>query len=120
MINFATLAGIIAGVRFSFTSEDELQRGIAEVFSRVGLFHVREHRLSPTDRVDFFLPDHGMGIEVKVDGSTADLVRQVTRYVQHDEIRTLAVIASRIRLANMPDRINGKPVQVITVTPGIG
>jgi hypothetical protein len=119
-MNFGELAGLISHVRFSFCSEDELQRGIDHVLERAGVRREREYRLSSADRVDFFLPDAGMGIEVKCGGSTADLVRQVSRYVQHDEIRSVAVIASRIRLANMPYRINAKPVQVITLTPGIG
>lgn len=119
-MTFGVLAGIISHVRFSFCSEDELQRGIDQVLERAGIAREREYRLSAVDRIDFLLPEHGMGIEVKCDGSTADLVRQVSRYVQHDQVRSLAVIASRIRLANMPSRINGKPVQVITLTPGIG
>lgn len=119
-MNFAILAGILSHVRFSFCTEDELQRGIDQVLDRAGVPRKREYRLSSVDRIDFFLPDAGMGIEVKCDGSTANLVRQVSRYAQHQEIRSLAIIASRIRLANMPARINGKPVQVITLTPGIG
>lgn len=119
MITSAYLTGLLSTVRFSFSSEDELQRGIAEVLGRNAIAHQREHRLSSVDRIDFFLPDDGIGIEVKCDGSTADLVRQVNRYVQHDDVRALLVVASRIRLANMPEQINGKPVRVVTITQGI-
>jgi len=115
----AEFAGMISRVRFAFATEDELQRGIDEVLERAGVAREREKRLSGADRIDFFLPADGMGIEVKIKGSTADLVRQVGRYVQHPEIRCLVVIASRIRLANLPDRMNGKPVRVISLLSGI-
>lgn len=116
MINFATLAGIISRVRFSFTSEAELQRGIAETLERANVHFEREYRLSGADRIDFFLADHGMGIEVKIDGSTSALTRQLLRYAESDEIKSLSVITSRMRHAvQMPASMNGKPLQVITV-----
>jgi len=110
------LAGLISRVRFRFSTEADLQAGIDEVLGRAGVSREREYRLTRSDRIDFYLPKQGMGIEVKVDGGTSDLTRQILRYAESSEIRSLVVITSRMRHAvQLPRYVNNKPLQVITV-----
>lgn len=117
----AHIDGVVAALkryRFAFTNEGELQSGIAEVLGRAGIAFEREHRLAAADRIDFMLPD-GLGIEVKIDGATNALIRQVHRYVQHEAIKALIVVAGRTRLAGLPTEMNGKPVVVVSLLQGI-
>lgn len=107
------LAETIRAHAFSFSNEEELQCGIAECLERARIAFAREVVLGPKDRVDFFT--HGIGIEVKVDGSISAVTRQLHRYAHHPDVRGLLLIASRIRLLNLPESINGKPVRALSV-----
>jgi len=109
----AAIAEQIRAHAYAFTDERELQDGLAIVLADVAGLH-REHSFSPQDRIDFLLPD-GVGIEVKIDGSLSDLARQVHRYAQREEITALIVVTNRLRLAELPETINGKPVVVVKV-----
>lgn len=108
------LRAAIAAHRFSFSTEDDLQRGIAEVLTGAGLLFEREFRLSVTDRIDFLLPDR-IGIEVKIDGSISLLTRQLHRYSRSEAIGQLVVVTSRNRLTNLPRAMNGKPIHTIAL-----
>lgn len=112
-------AAMLRGYRFAFTNEDELQTAIAQVLSDRGVSFEREHRLSGADRIDFLIAG-GLGIEVKIDGATNALLRQVNRYVQHDAIKALVVVVSRTRLAGLPTELGGKPIVAVSLLPGIG
>jgi len=113
------VAAILRGYRFAFTNEGELQQAIAKVLADTGVPFEREHRLSGADRIDFLLAG-GVGIEVKIDGATNALLRQVHRYVQHDAIKALVVVVSRTRLAGLPTELGGKPIVAVSLLQGIG
>lgn len=100
---------------FRFSNETELQEGIAIALGRAGIQHRREVVLTKRDRIDFLVDD--IGIEVKVDGSITLLTRQLYRYAKLPEVSSLVVVVTRMRLANLPPEINGKPVFVVRVIP---
>lgn len=54
-----------------------------------------EYPLSGRDRIDYFLPDSGVGIEVKVKGSPLEVGRQLERYAAHRDVRHLVLITTR-------------------------
>ncbi len=103
------LGGLLSRFRFRFTSERELQDGIALVLEQAHLRFRRETGLSQHDRPDFLL-DNGFAIEVKIKGSLAELLRQATRYLGHGEIRGLLVIGTPHWLTRVPPSLLGKPV----------
>ena len=103
------LADMLSRIRFRFTDEDSLQRGIAEALQRKGYLFRREESLSARDRPDFLL-DGGLAIEVKVGGSLSDLLRQVARYTEHKEVRGILVMGSPVWLPRVPATLGGKPV----------
>lgn len=110
---------VLRSVGFSFSSEDDLQRGIDQVLTDRGIPHQREVVLSPKDRIDFML-DGGVGIEVKIGGSAADLTRQVYRYCREEKIRAVIVVSSRLRLGKLPDEMAGKPVRFLPIARAFG
>jgi hypothetical protein len=104
----------IGAFGYSFSTEEELQAGLAKALDTSGISFRREVILSKRDRIDFML-DGGVGIEVKIDGSISALTRQLFRYADLPEINGLLVVVSANRLANLPTEINGKPVHRIRI-----
>ena len=70
----------------------------------------REVRLSVGERIDFLVYD--VGIEVKIDGSVAALMRQAARYLRCDEVRSLVVVTTLARHRALPADMFGKAVYV--------
>jgi len=106
------LAAVIQGYTYVFSSEVELQDGIEEVLKAAGIAYKREVILSKEDRIDFFVEEGGIGMEVKTKGSISALTRQVHRYVQFESIQGILIVTPLGRLTSLPGAINGKPVIV--------
>lgn len=99
-------------VRFNFTCERELQEGIAKQLTAAGVSFRREHALTERDRIDFLCGS--VGIEVKIKGSAADLIRQLHRYAERDEITAIILVTSRAQhRAATPRGLNGKPIYIL-------
>lgn len=112
-------ARLLRAHRFSFRCEHDLQDGIARLFLKRGVAYHREARLGPEDdRVDFLVGP--LGIEVKVDGSTASVIRQCFRYLEHDLVQALLLVTNLARYQQVPRRMHGKPVDVVLLTGGSG
>lgn len=110
----AALAAVLRGTRYDLTSEERLHEGLKARMQAAGLAFEHEVRLGPQDRIDFLLDD-GLGIEVKVDGSTSAVTRQIHRYTQHERISALLLVTARTRHAALPAEMNGKPVHVLVL-----
>ena len=82
-----------------------------------GVSFEREYRLDARNRLDFFCD--GVAIEVKIGGSRNNLIRQLHRYAQFDEVRELLVVTSRLCLASLPSELNGKPIVTLPMLGGI-
>ena len=106
-----TLVSTLQKYSFSYTNEDELQQGVFAVLETLKEPFEREYVLSKSDRVDFYFPKQKVGIEAKIDHSLSALTRQIHRYVQHEEIDGILVVSGKVRLMNLPESINKKPVR---------
>jgi len=102
------ICAVLRGVQFHFCDEKELQDGIAQRLTASGIEFLREETISPGDRIDFLVRD--CGIEVKVDGSLSQVLRQLWRYAQRPEISSLILVTSRAKHCPIPPAMNGKPV----------
>lgn len=102
------ILSLLASHRFMYANEDELQRGIAKILDNEGISYEREFRISPQDRLDFLLPG-GVDIETKIDGSAAELLRQVHRYTKSDMVTCVIVVTDKFR-HSLPNILNGKSV----------
>lgn len=110
----AAVLGVLRATRFRFTTEADLQAGLAAAFARAGLAFEREARLGPKDRIDFLLAG-GVGVEVKLDPNLAAVTRQLHRYAQHEAVGALVLVTSRLRLTNVPDMMHGKPLRAVAL-----
>lgn len=103
----------VAGHRFAFGSEFELQAGIEQVLRSRGAQFEAEADLGQHGRIDFLL-DGGIGIEVKVAGSPSAVARQVIGYTKSPSVREIVLITARARVdAYLPLQVGGKPIHVV-------
>jgi len=112
-VSTSEIYAIVASKRFNFTSEDELQRGIKSLLSTSAIPFVREFRLSPSDRLDFFCD--GVVIETKVRDSLSAVTRQLHRYTQFDKVTGIVLVTTKNTHRAVPSSINNKPISCIWV-----
>jgi hypothetical protein len=111
MITAEELVAQIERHRFDIVSEARLQFGLDVLLTNLAVGYEREVRLSPKDRIDF-LTRAGIGIECKIQGGVTPLLRQLMRYAEHERVRELVLVTSRLRLAAVPETMNGKRIHV--------
>jgi len=118
------LADALRSHRFSYSSEDELQRGIGEVLARDRFHFEREFRLTEKDRPDFMVwagenrARPSVAVEVKIGGTLPQVTRQLHRYAQHEKVDAMLLVTSRFRLSGLPERINDKALRVFNLGAG--
>jgi hypothetical protein len=119
VIDLHSLAALLEGYRFDASNEDAVQRGIATVLAEKGILFRREVPV-PGGRLDFLVDgsNGGIAVEAKIDGSTANLIRQLGRYAELEGVHSLLVVTTRHRLAQVPREIAGKPVRVALLLGG--
>lgn len=108
----------IASHTYRFGDEDQLQQGIAEVLVAHGINAQREHALDERRRLDIWMPDQRIALEVKVDGTLSQALRQVNRYAGHPDVACVILVTSqrwgegRVG-ANL--QLHGKPVEIFRI-----
>jgi NAD(P)-dependent dehydrogenase (short-subunit alcohol dehydrogenase family) len=113
----AALVALLEGHRFDESSEDALQRGVAQVLAAAGCSFTREVPLTRQDRIDFLVG--GVGVECKTDGSLSALTRQLHRYALATQVEALVLVTTRARLARVPPHLNGKRISVVATMGGL-
>ena len=96
--------------QFRFTDERELQDGIEAVLSEAGVSFKREAAVTG-GTIDFLVGS--IGIEVKVDGSAANLIRQVWGYAKDVKIGAILVVTTRAQHRGALTEARGKRVDVL-------
>jgi len=107
----------LGGFRYNLTNEESIQLGIAEALRAGHIAFERETRLSARDRLDFLVGD--VAIEVKLKGTANDLLRQLSRYTEHESVRELLVVTARSQLSDLPDELHGKPLECLVLLGSI-
>lgn len=113
-----TLSRLLGGFAYRYSREDQLHDRIAAVLEEAGWRFERERRLDAKNRLDFFV-DGRIAVEVKVDGTASEALRQVDRYCAQEDVQAV-LLASTQRWADMPLRDDvrqrgwhGKPVGIV-------
>lgn len=106
-MHLQALARTVGGYAYRYSNETRLHELMGQVLLEAGVEHVREHILDQKNRADFFLPPSGIVIEVKVDGSFSEAMRQVDRYLHLDAVKGV-LLASTQRWADdrLKDRLS--------------
>ena len=106
----SAVASLLENHRFRFSCEQDLQDGIETVLNGHGISFKREYVLTAADRPDFFL-EGGIVIEVKVDGTLMQALRQVSRYANHADVTGALLVGTPRWLPEVPASLNEKPVR---------
>lgn len=94
-------------------TERDLQDRVSAALTKAGIDHQREARLEDCGRPDFMVGR--LAIEVKIKGSRMDLIRQVQRYLSHDDVDGALVVTTKLA-HHLPDSLYDKPVRVLYLT----
>jgi hypothetical protein len=102
--------------RLRVAVEKEFQADVERVLEKSGFAFTREYDLGiGIGTIDFYSPEHRIGLELKVKGSLADVARQLQRYAGSPQIDALVLVTGRARLGAVPKTIGGKPLAVASV-----
>ena len=96
-------------------AEKLVHDGVSQVLTTHGIPFHREMVLSLRDRIEFYLPEHRLGIECKIEGSEAAVLRQCMRYMQSELIGGLALMTSRNKHRRIPETLNQKPLHLVFI-----
>lgn len=109
--------------RFHWHNEVTLQRAVHKALREGSWKVVREHRLSPSDRVDFYLTSEDglrLAVELKVQGDMEDVQRQVARYAASPTVDGVLLVSTSNRLATgLAETASDKPVRAVVVSGGL-
>lgn len=109
----ATLARILSGYAYRFSSEVHLHDAIDATLTANGWAFEREVSGDASNRFDFWCA--GIVIEIKVDGSLSQALRQVDRYAALDGVHgvLLAATPAWARSASTaPCELQGTPIAI--------
>lgn len=108
------IASILTAAQLTFITEDDLQAAIKAELDAHLVYPDREVRLSDGhSRIDLLAGR--IGIEVKIKGGWADVIRQLTRYAHCDEISALVLVTTKARHHSIPTELAGKPVSLVSL-----
>jgi hypothetical protein len=113
------LAELLEVFRFHYTDEDSLQRGVEEALTGAGVEFTRE-AIIDVGRLDFLVhASVDIGIEIKIDGAPATVVRQLTRYLNSDSIQGLVLVTSKRHHRRFAGtHVTGKSLEVVWLGHG--
>jgi len=109
--------------RFRWHNEASLQKAV-HLALKSGPWKVdREHRLSESDRVDFYLTSADglrLAVELKVQGDMESVQRQVARYAASTKVDGVLLVSTSNRLAiGLADTASDKPVRSVVLSGGL-
>lgn len=108
-ISSESICKLLSGYKFNFNDERALQDGIETVLVTGNFEFKRELHISKKDRPDFVLAN-GIAIEIKVQGTQSQFLRQASRYLLDQQISELILIGTPYWINNIPPSLHGKPI----------
>lgn len=116
------VVALLARYRFVAHDEHALYVGLEEALTKGGVAYEREKPLTTkgriTSRLDFYLPEDRTAIEVKVQGSPGDILRQLERYQRDEAVDGLLLVTTVSRFTLIPDMIEGKRAMAYRIHGG--
>lgn len=99
------------------STEAQFQDSTEQALKAADVEFVREHSLSRKDRPDFMVGS--IALELKISGSFSEVLLQVQRYSQHDDVSEIVLLTSKSRLCKMPPHLSRKPIHVALISRGL-
>jgi hypothetical protein len=108
---------IIEGNRISVNCEAVAQDSIHLALRKAVAGIRREVRLSGRDRVDLMAGAVAIEVKVKKRQSRAQILKQLERYAEHDEVQAVVLATADAWPGTIAD-VKGKPLFVASLTKG--
>lgn len=110
-LDIDAVAAAISRRRFPLENEIETQTAIFEALrAKFGALVERE-ATAPGGRIDFGVAD--IGVEVKLKGQPAAIIRQCARYLDSHRFAGLVLVTAK--LVALPPMMRGKPCRVVNL-----
>jgi len=116
-VSCADILSAIRRWRYRPAGEAELQEAIGQALAAACIAFEREVPLSAADRIDFLVGS--IGLELKVDGGPAAVMRQLQRYALSERISELVLVTTRSQMARVPSSLAGKGIHVVVLRVGL-
>lgn len=117
MSQLDAIARVIKQCSFRWSSEADIHKGLLQWLGNQQQ-HVPSFRseviLSKRDRLDVLLAD-GTAIEIKVDGTKTEVLRQLHRYAEHEQVTGLILLTTKMVHTSMPPAVLDKPLVVVSI-----
>jgi hypothetical protein len=113
LVGAAEIIVALRSYRFIYSTEKELQDGVARALAEKKIPFAREKDLGEAGVIDFCVGT--IGIEIKTKGSPSEVARQLMRYCGSPMISELILLTGRTRLGNLPAKLLDKPLYVVTL-----
>ena len=113
-VRVARLVHVLRSYRFRYTTEKEMHAAVRRALSENAVPFTDECDLGDCGVVDFLVGD-GVALELKMQGSPTDVARQLLGYSRSDRVRELVLLTGRHRLGNLPRKLSGKPLHVVSL-----
>ena len=93
-MQLSTLAQAMGGYRYRYANEAQLHDRLADVLLEQRVDFERERILDAKNRLDFWI-EGGIVLEVKVDGSLSQALRQIDRYAALDDVAAVLLATTQ-------------------------
>lgn len=93
-MQLCTLARSLGSYSYRYAHEPQLHDRLAEVLTAQPVAFERERSIDAKNRLDFLVAG-GIALEVKVDGSLAQALRQIDRYAALDDVAAVLLATTQ-------------------------
>lgn len=111
--NPEALAALLESVHYSYANEEQLCDGLEQVLAPHHTV-LREHPVAG-GRLDLYLPECGVALEVKTAGAPGTVLRQLQRYAASPDVHGLVLVTTRFR-HRFGESVGGKPLATVKIT----
>lgn len=115
MVCLERVVNLVKKLRIGLAVEEQvIHDELKDLFDSEKVEHKYEYLLGKGSRVDFFIPEEGLGLEVKKGKpNNRSLLKQVERYASFEEVKKILVVTERS--VKLPSKVNGKECEVVTL-----
>ncbi len=113
MSEIENIIKILSVQKLPLQNEKISQSEIYKILLQNGIDSLREYHLDAQNIPDFYLPESGIAIEVKIKGGRQEIYKQCKRYCEFESVKQLILLTNRSM--GFPSKISEKPCYIINM-----
>lgn len=99
--------------RFNFQTEKQTQAELEQKLLQLQCIFDREPYFDEKNIPDFFFPETGLCVEIKIKGGRKQIYKQLERYSNFDQVKHILLMTNKSML--LPAVINQKPTSILNM-----